>query len=51
MDAKTRDLVLLGGLSLFCGGVAVISDHFVLGWVFFALGAVAATEIVMDQRH
>ena len=51
MDAKTRDLALLAVLSLFCGGVAMISDHSVLGWVFFTLGAVAATEMVMDQRH
>jgi hypothetical protein len=51
MDAKTRNLALLILLSLFCAGFAVISDHSVLGWVFFALGAVAAIEIVMDQRH
>jgi hypothetical protein len=30
-------------------GVAWISDHFVLGWVFFALGAVAALGIA--ERH
>ena len=49
MDAKTRDLALLAGLSLFCAGVAWISDHFVLGWVFFALGAVAALGVA--ERH
>ena len=49
MDAKTRDLALLAALSLFCAGVAWISGHFVLGWVFFALGAVAALGIV--ERH
>jgi hypothetical protein len=49
MDAKTRNLALLTVLSLFCEGVAVISDHFVLGWVFSALGAVAGLEIALDQ--
>ena len=45
MDAKTRDLALLAALSLFCAGVALISDHVILGWVFFALGAAAALGI------
>jgi hypothetical protein len=45
MDAKPRDLALLAALSLFCAGVAWISGHFVLGWAFFALGAVAALGI------
>jgi hypothetical protein len=36
MDAKTRNLALLAAMSLFCAGVAWISDHFVLGSVFFA---------------
>jgi hypothetical protein len=49
MDAKKRDLVLLGGLSFFCGGVAWILDHFVLGCVFLALGATAALSIA--ERH
>ena len=49
LDAKTRDLALLAALSLFCAGVAWISGHFVLGWVFFALGAVAALGIA--ERH
>jgi hypothetical protein len=49
MDAKTRNLTLLAGLSLFCAGVAWISDHFVLGSVFFAFGAVAAYAIA--ERH
>ena len=49
MDAKARSLALLAGLSLFCAGVALITDHFVLGWVFFALGAAAALGIA--ERH
>jgi hypothetical protein len=35
MNAKTRDLALLAALSLFCAGVAWISDHFVLGFGLF----------------
>ena len=49
MNAKTRDLALLAALSLFCAGVALISDHLVLGLVFFVLGGVAAIEIALDQ--
>jgi len=49
MDAKTRNLALLAGLSLFCAGVAGISGNFVLSWVFIALGVVAALGIV--ERH
>ena len=49
MDAETRNLALLIVLSLFCAGFAVISDHSVLGWVFFALGAAAALGIA--ERH
>jgi hypothetical protein len=49
MDAKTRLLALLAALSLFCGGVAWISDYFVLGWIFLALGGVAALEIAWDR--
>jgi hypothetical protein len=49
MDAKTRNLALLAALSLFCAGVALISDHLVLGLVFFVLGGVAALEIALDQ--
>jgi hypothetical protein len=49
MDAKTRDLALLASLSLFCAGVAWILDYFVLGCVFFALGAAAAVGIA--ERH
>jgi hypothetical protein len=45
MDAKTRNLVLLAALSLFCAGVAWISGYFVLGCVFFVLGGVAALGI------
>jgi len=45
MDAKTRNLALLATLSLFCAGVAWISDHLVLGSVFFALGAAAALGV------
>jgi hypothetical protein len=42
MDAKTRNLVLLAALSLFCRVVAWISGYFVLGSIFFVLGVVAA---------
>jgi hypothetical protein len=45
MDAKTRDLALLGALSLFCAGFAWNWGHLILGSVFFALGAVAALGI------
>jgi hypothetical protein len=49
MDAKTRNLALLAALSLFCAGVAFLSDHIVWGLVFFVLGAAAALEIAFDQ--
>jgi hypothetical protein len=49
MDAKTRNLVLLAGLSLFGAGVAWISDYFVWGWFFLALGGLAAIEIAWDR--
>ena len=51
MDAKTRDLVLLSGLSLFCTGAAWIFDYLVLGLVFFALGMVAALGIAWEQSR
>jgi hypothetical protein len=51
MDAKTHNLVLLVGLSLFCAAVAWISDYSVLGSVFFAFGGVAAIEIAWDHWH
>jgi len=35
MDAKTRNLVLLGSLSLCRAGVAWILDHFVVGCGFW----------------
>jgi multisubunit Na+/H+ antiporter MnhE subunit len=43
MDAKTRDLVLLAALWLFCTG------HLVLGSVFFALSVAAAFGIAWEQ--
>jgi hypothetical protein len=49
MEAKTRDLALLTGVSLFCTGAAWIFDHVVLGSVFFALGVVAALGIAWEQ--
>ena len=49
MDAKTRDLALLVALSLFCRGVALISDYLVLASVFFTFGLVAALGIVWQQ--
>jgi hypothetical protein len=41
MDAKTRDLVLLAALSLFCATVAWSADYAVFASVFVALTAVA----------
>jgi hypothetical protein len=49
MDAKTRNLALLVGLSLLCAGVAGILSYFVLSWIFIAFGAVAAVGIA--ERH
>jgi hypothetical protein len=49
MDAKTRDLVLLGAVSLFCAGIAWILGHLVLGAVFFALGVVAALGLAQTE--
>jgi hypothetical protein len=49
MDAKTRDLVLLAALSLFCAGFAWSWGHLVLGSVLFALGVVAVLGIA--QKH
>ena len=49
MDAKTRDLALLGALPLFCTGFAWAVDHAVFGSVFFALGVTAVLGIT--QRH
>jgi hypothetical protein len=49
MDAKTRNLVLLGSLSLFRAGVAWILDHFVVG--FLALGATAALGIAGPEQN
>jgi hypothetical protein len=41
MDAKTRDLVLLAALSLFCAAVAWSAHYAVFASVFVALTAVA----------
>jgi hypothetical protein len=41
MDAKTRDLALLGFLALFCAVSAWAGDRNVFGSVFFALDVVA----------
>jgi hypothetical protein len=49
MDAQTRNLVQLGGLSLFGAGAAWILDHFVVGCVFLALGVAAALGIA--EKH
>jgi hypothetical protein len=52
MDDKTRNLLLLVGLSLLFAGVAAISDHVVLGWAFLPLGAVAILgEALRHQRR
>jgi hypothetical protein len=49
MDAKTRDLALLAGLSLFSTGVAWIWGYVILGSVFFALGGVAALGLAENH--
>ena len=49
MDAETRNLALLGGLSLFCAGIAWILGYFVFGCVFIALGGIAALKIAWDH--
>jgi hypothetical protein len=49
MDAKTRNLVGLAALSLFCAGFLWSSGHILLGLISFAFGAVAA--LGMAQRH
>jgi hypothetical protein len=41
MDAKTRNLALLGGLSLFVGFALIWDNNLVLGAVFLTLAAVA----------
>jgi hypothetical protein len=40
MDAKARDLALLGAVSLFCAIFAWAFDRDVWGSVFFALGVI-----------
>jgi len=49
MDAKTRDLALLGFLSLFCAVSAWAGDRDVFGSVFFALGVVAIVGAAYRQ--
>jgi hypothetical protein len=49
MDAKTRDLALLGFLSPFCAVSAWAGDRDVLGSVFFALGVVAVVGAAYTQ--
>jgi len=51
MDAKTRDLVLLAAVSLFCTGVAWIFDYVVLGSVFYGLGITAVLGAAWEQRR
>jgi hypothetical protein len=51
MDAKTRDLVLLAALSLFCAIFAWAGERDVVGSVFFALGAVAILGPGYGQRR
>jgi len=41
MNAKTRDLVLLAALSLFCAIIALAWDREVWGSAFLSLGVVA----------
>jgi hypothetical protein len=49
MDARTRDLALLGFLSLFCAISAWAGDRDVFGSVFFALGLVAVVGAAYTQ--
>jgi len=49
MDAKTRDLALVGFLSLFCAVSAWAWDRDVFGSVFFALGVVAIVGAAYRQ--
>jgi hypothetical protein len=51
MDDKTRNLLLLAGLSLFCAIFAWAGDRDVVGSVFFALGAVAIVGARYGQRR
>jgi hypothetical protein len=50
MNAKTRDLALLGALSLFLTAFAWSRGHLVLGSIFFALGVVAALGLAKNHR-
>jgi hypothetical protein len=49
MDAKTRELVLLGAVSLFLTVFAWSWGHLVFGSVFLALGAVAAFGLAREE--
>jgi hypothetical protein len=49
MDAKTRDLTLLGALSLFLTVFAWSRGHLVLGAVFLALAAVTALGLAWEH--
>jgi hypothetical protein len=49
MGAKTRDLVLLGAVSLFLAVFAWSWGHLVLGSVFLALAAVAAFGLAWEH--
>jgi hypothetical protein len=51
MDAKSRELVLLATLSLFCAVLAWAGDRYVLGSVFFALGVVGILGAAYRQRR
>ena len=51
MDAKTRDLALLTGVSFICAGTAWILDYLVLGSVFFALGIAAILGMAWEQSR
>jgi hypothetical protein len=49
MDAKARDLALLGFLSLFCAVSARAGNRDLFGLVFFALGVVAIVGAAYRQ--
>ena len=51
MDAKVRDLTLLGALSLFCAMVTWAEDRDILGSAFFALGLVAIWGAALPHRR
>ena len=48
---RTRNLFLLGALSLLCASLAWIEDHDVFALVFAAFGTIAASHAVAWPRN